>query len=102
MTFIRSRRGPIEGQVTQRMEMDKRLKVKEGVRKEVIIEVMNSIAGENKKERKMVNRRLHEGINVFELFEEIGVEKIKRIRDTKVETITDITKKGIKYVKDYF
>jgi hypothetical protein len=92
----------IEVKVRQNMSRDKRKKNKEKERKNIVRKVTDEIEKKEGVKRKTINNRLEKAVKVYELFEEIGVIKIDRVKETRVATIIDITKEGFEYVKDHF
>ena len=88
----------IEIKIKQRMAKDKRLKDERRVKKDIVKEIKDQIVKRRKTNRNVVDSNLRRGLKVYHLFEEIGVEKIMRIRKN-VTAVTDITEKGIEYVK---
>jgi hypothetical protein len=70
------------------MLQDRRLTNRENVKLGIVKEVTDAIEQEEEVKRKMINDRLRNALKVYSLFEEIGIEKIERIRETSVNTIT--------------
>jgi hypothetical protein len=92
----------IEVKVRQNMSRDKRKKNKEKERKNIVKKVTDEIEKEGEMKRKSINDKLEKALKVYELFEKIGMEKMDRIREAKVTTVTNMTKRGFEYVESYF
>ena len=93
----------IEIEVKQRLEKDKRFRNKDKMKYEVIKDITYEIEKGEKVVIETIKNRLRNALKVYDLFEEIGTEKIGRISNrTKVNTVTKMTSKEVEYVKSHF
>ena len=90
----------MEVKAKQKMMQDRRLKNKEKVKRDIIKEIKDQIVEIKQTDRDVIDSNLRRGLKTYYLFEEIGVEKIARIKKS-VTAVTDITERGIEYVKRY-
>src|SRR6266542_3087509 len=49
-----------------------------------------------------LRKRTHRAMKIYNLFKEIGIEKMNRFRDCTVETVIRLTKEEIEQIKNYF
>ena len=72
-------------------------------RKDIYDEMIEIMRQQNRRiTRETLRKQTQQSINLCEMFDKIGVDKINRIRETTVTTILELTKKERRQIEEHF